>query len=163
MDHNPLTRHWFIGYTDLSSTALLPVPKSSSHWYMLAAVAVPSKTVGASPQVRRQHLNTSFIPYVNTLSSIMEKNGCFPEYSRKRRFFSRFVEMQNIVNYDDGEEKEEKRQMIFFTSSVCDLLIWIAEHSLAGTSHAGNYQPDVRALKQQLQNRRKMKKKDIRK
>ncbi len=40
--------------------------------------------------------------------------------------------------------------MNFFTSSVCDLLIWIAEHSLAGTSHAGNYQPDVRALKQQL-------------
>ena len=54
MDHNPLARHWFIGYTDLSSTALLPVPKSSSHWYLLAAVAVPSKTVGASPQVRRQ-------------------------------------------------------------------------------------------------------------
>ena len=57
MDHNPLARHWFIGYTDLSSTALLPVPKSSSHWYLLAAVAVPSKTVGASPQVRRQHIS----------------------------------------------------------------------------------------------------------
>ena len=48
------------------------------------------------------------------------------------------------------KKRRKKRQMNFFTSSVCDLLIWIAEHSLAGTSHAGNYQPDVRALKQQL-------------
>ena len=44
--------------------------------------------------------------------------------------------------------------MIFFTSTVCDLLIWIAEHSLVSTSHAGNYQPDVRALKQQLHDRK---------
>ena len=43
--------------------------------------------------------------------------------------------------------------MNFFTLSVCDLLIWIAEHSLVSTSHAGNYQPDVRALKQQLHDR----------
>ncbi len=44
--------------------------------------------------------------------------------------------------------------MNFFTSSVCNLLIWIAQHSLVSTSHAGNYQPDVRRLKQQLHDRK---------
>ncbi len=53
-----------------------------------------------------------------------------------------------------SEEKEEKRQMSFFTSSVCDLLISIAETSLSSASRLGCYQPDVRALKQQLHDRK---------
>ena len=44
--------------------------------------------------------------------------------------------------------------MRIFTSSVCDLLIWIVQHSLVSTSHAGNYQPDVRTLKKQFNNRK---------
>ncbi|HCK89130.1 MAG TPA: hypothetical protein DHW39_10040 [Erysipelotrichaceae bacterium] len=43
--------------------------------------------------------------------------------------------------------------MNFFTSSVCDLLISIAETSLSSASRLGCYQPDVRALKQQLHDR----------
>ena len=44
--------------------------------------------------------------------------------------------------------------MKFFTSSICDLLISIAETSLSSASRLGCYQPDVRALKQQLHDRK---------
>ena len=40
--------------------------------------------------------------------------------------------------------------MHFFTTTVCDLLISIAEASLGSASRLGCYQLDVRALKQQL-------------
>ena len=52
-----------------------------------------------------------------------------------------------------SEEKEEKRQMNSFTSSICDLFS-IAETSLSSASRLGCYQPDVRALKQQLHDRK---------
>ena len=65
-----------------------------------------------------------------------------PEYHRKSAFRHR------------KDEMEEKRQMSFFTSSVCDLLISIAETSLSSASRLGCYQPDVRALKQQLHDRK---------
>ena len=52
------------------------------------------------------------------------------------------IEKHKTSDYDDGEEKEEKRQMNFFTSSVCDLLIPIAETSLSS------------AFKQQFQDRK---------
>ena len=53
--------------------------------------------------------------------------------------------------------------MNFFTSTVCDLLISIAETSLSSASRLGCYQPDVCVLKRQLHDRketdRKMKRK----
>ncbi len=42
----------------------------------------------------------------------------FPEYSRKRVFFSRMMEMQYIANYDDGEEKEEKNDSSHHQSAI---------------------------------------------
>lgn len=47
--------------------------------------------------------------------------------------------------------------MDFFISSVCDLLISIAETSLSSASRLGCYQPNVRALKQLLHDRKETK------
>ncbi len=44
--------------------------------------------------------------------------------------------------------------MNFFTSTVCDLLIPIAEPPLSSASRPGCYQPDGRALKQRLHDRK---------
>ncbi len=60
--------------------------------------------------------------------------------------------MKNTSHNMEG--KRRKKQMNIFTTTVCDLLISIAETSLSSASRLGCYQPDVRSLKEQLHDRK---------